>query len=261
MPKLHPIFFVLCGLILGIAAPAAAQNAPAPDATPNAAPPRPPGANARPCGTYTSVEQLADGRITFRLCAPDAIEVMVTSSDIPAIPFRGGLAMTKDAQGLWTATTADPVGPDTYRYDFRVDGVRAIDPQATTYSEERVGNNSTLEVKGPEGDYQTYNKDIAHGTVATIEYWSTALDVKRRAHVYLPPGYMNGAQKYPVLYLVHGAGDSDNSWTSVGHANYILDNLIAAGKATPMIVVMPFGHTPDRAGTPRQCSGQCRFRQ
>jgi enterochelin esterase-like enzyme len=84
--------------------------------------------------------------------------------------------------------------------------------------------------------------------VSSIEYWSTTLGAKRRAHVYTPPGYMKNATRYPVLYLVHGAGDSDDSWTSVGHAHYILDNLIAAGKAKPMIVVMPFGHTPDRAG-------------
>ncbi len=231
-------------LICCMAVPAIAQ-----DAAPNNAanrPAPPPGGNARPCGTYTSVEQQEDGRLTFRLCAPNAMEVSVTSSDIPAIPFRGGLAMTRDEQGLWTATTADPVGPDTYRYDFRVDGVRVVDPLATTYSEERNGNNSTLEVRGPDGDYQTYNKDIPHGVVSTIDYWSSSLGAKRRAHIYVPPGYMSGSQKYPVLYLVHGAGDSDDSWTSVGHANYILDNLIAAGKAKPMIVVMPFGHTPDR---------------
>lgn len=84
--------------------------------------------------------------------------------------------------------------------------------------------------------------------VSEVEYWSPALGVKRRAHVYTPPGYMNGKERYPVLYLVHGAGDSDDSWTSVGHAHYILDNLIAQGRAKPMIVVMPFGHTPDRPG-------------
>ena len=81
-----------------------------------------------------------------------------------------------------------------------------------------------------------------------IDYWSAALGTVRRAHVYTPPGYMRDSAHYPVLYLVHGAGDSDDSWTSVGHAQYILDNLIAAGKAKPMIVVMPFGHTPERQG-------------
>jgi enterochelin esterase-like enzyme len=93
---------------------------------------------------------------------------------------------------------------------------------------------------------------VPHGIVATIEYPSSTLGIVRRAHVYTPPGYEGGNRaRYPVLYLVHGSGDSDDSWTAVGHANYILDNLIAAGKATPMIVVMPFGHTPDRPGLER----------
>lgn len=204
---------------------------------------------------YKSVEQLPDGRVTFRLCAPDAKEAKVTSADIADIIPMGlpagspvGLAMSREATGLWSVTTAKPVPADTYRFNFRVDGVRVPDPQGTTWSQERVGINSTFEVKGPAGDFQTYRADVPHGTVSMVDYWSKSLGIKRRAHVYTPPGYMNGTDRYPVLYLVHGAGDSDDSWTSVGHAHYILDNLIAAGKAKPMIVVMPFGHTPDRPG-------------
>ena len=196
---------------------------------------------------------LPDRRVTFRLCAPEATAAMVTSSDYaPAIPlgFAGppGLAMTKDTSGLWSATTSAPFEAGTFRYNFRVDGARVPDPQATRFSHERVGTNSVLEVPGTDGAFQAYDPKIAHGVVSTVEYWSTTLGAKRRAHVYTPPGYMKGTGRYPVLYLVHGAGDSDDSWTSVGHANYILDNLIAAGKAKPMIVVMPFGHTPDRPG-------------
>jgi enterochelin esterase family protein len=119
----------------------------------------------------------------------------------------------------------------------------------TTYTRERVGVDSTFEVLGPGGAFQTYNKDVPHGLVSAFEYWSKSLGVKRRAHIYTPPGYLTSTAKYPVLYLVHGAGDSDDSWTGTGHAHYILDNLIAAGKAKAMIVVMPFGHTPDRPGT------------
>jgi enterochelin esterase-like enzyme len=220
-------------------------------------PPARPGTSCRPPGFFTapakypSAEVLPDRRVTFRLCAPEATEVLVTSTDYaPAIPlgFGGpaGLAMTKDTSGLWTATTAAPFEAGTFRYNFRVDGARVPDPQATRFSEERVGTNSVLEVPGPEGDFQAYDPKIAHGVVSVVEYWSTTLGAKRRAHVYTPPGYMKGAARYPVLYLVHGAGDSDDSWTSAGHANYILDNLIAAGKAKPMIIVMPFGHTPDK---------------
>jgi enterochelin esterase-like enzyme len=205
--------------------------------------------------SYKSVEQLRDGRVTFRLCAPDAREVRVTSNDIDeAIPMgirpgsTRGLPMTRDATGLWTATTAVAVPPDTYRFNFQVDGARVPDPQGTTFSHERVGTNSTFETLGPAGEFQTWRPDVPHGAVSRIEYWSSALGQKRVATVYTPPGYMNGSERYPVLYLVHGAGDSNDSWTSVGHAHLILDNLIAAGQAKPMIVVMPFGHTPDRPG-------------
>jgi enterochelin esterase family protein len=238
-------------VVLGVTSSAATPH--------NPAPPQPPGTSCRPAGFFTaparypSAEVLPDRRVTFRLCAPEATEVLVTSTDYaPAIPlgFGGppGLAMTKDTSGLWTATTSAPYEPGTFRYNFRVNGARVPDPQAIRFSHERVGTNSVLEVPGAEGAFQEFDPKIAHGAVSTVEYWSTTLNAKRRAHVYTPPGYMKNAARYPVLYLVHGAGDSDDSWTSVGHANYILDNLIAAGKAKPMIVVMPFGHTPDRAG-------------
>lgn len=202
---------------------------------------------------FKSVEVLADRRVTFRVCAPGATDVKVTSNDMPdVIPLAlggpTGLAMSKDAKGLWTATTDKPLAPDTYRYDFSVNGARVPDPQATTFSHERTGTNSTLEVPGPEGAFQAYDRNVPHGTVSVIEYWSSTLGMKRSAHVYTPPGYLTDSKRYPVLYLVHGAGDSDDSWTSVGRAHYILDNLIAAGKARPMIIVMPFGHTPDRPG-------------
>lgn len=244
------------GLALLIAPLAAsAQQAPAGQGGQQPASCRPQGFFAAPA-RYKSVEQLPDGRVTFRICAPEAQEVKVTSTDnADAIPMGFpagtpfGLAMTRDATGLWTATTAKPVAADTYRFNFQVDGARVPDPMGTTWSEERVGINSTFETMGPEGAFQTYRREVPHGIVSEVEYWSSAIGAKRRAHVYTPPGYMNGTAKYPVLYLVHGAGDSDDSWTSVGHAHYILDNLIAAGKAKPMIVVMPFGHTPDRPGT------------
>jgi enterochelin esterase-like enzyme len=205
--------------------------------------------------SYQPVEVLPDRRVTFRFCAPRASEVRVTSNDIDeAIPMgfapgtQRGLAMAKDDTGLWTGTTAVPVPADTYRYAFSVNGAKTPHTMGTTYSEERFGINSTFEVPGPEGAFQTWQAEVPHGVVSEIEYWSEALGAKRRAHVYTPPGYMKVADSYPVLYLVHGAGDSDDSWTSVGHAHNILDNLIAAGEAVPMIVVMPFGHTPDRPG-------------
>ena len=189
-----------------------ALGQPAPAAQPASCLPQGPFAGP---AAYKSVEQLPDGRVTFRICAPGAQEVRVTSNDIDeAIPMglapgtTRGLAMSKDATGLWTATTAVPFPPDTYRFNFQVDGARVPDPQGTAFSHERVGTNSTFETVGPAGEFQTWRQDVPHG-----------------------------------------AGDSYDSWTSVGHANLILDNLIAAGKAKPMIVVMPFGHTPDRPNT------------
>jgi len=113
-----------------------------------------------PPAAYKSVEVLGDGRVTFRLCAPEAVAARVTSSDLADIIPMGfppgspvGLAMTKDATGLWSVTTPKPVAADTYRFNFQVDGARVPDPQGTTWSEERVGTNSTFEVPGPAGAF------------------------------------------------------------------------------------------------------------
>lgn len=202
---------------------------------------------------YKSVEILADGKVTFRLCAPLAREAKVISPDLGELIPGGasdgvpnGLAMTRDVTGLWSATIAQPVPAGPYRFNFQVDGAPVPDPRGTAWSEQLTGLTGVFEVPGPAGAFQAYRKEVPHGTVATLEYWSDRLGIKRRAHVYTPPGYTGDARRYPVLYLVHGAGDTDDSWTSIGHAQYILDNLIAAGRAVPMIVVMPAGHTPPR---------------
>jgi enterochelin esterase-like enzyme len=200
---------------------------------------------------FKSTEQLPDGRVTFRICAPDATTVALGTSDnediAPNIFINAtGRPMTKDDKGLWSVTTLKPLAPDTYRYFFFVNSVRVPDPAAPEFSLERSNIDSLIEVKGPAGDFQTYHNNTPHGNVTKIEYWSEPLGTVRRMHVYTPPGYEKNQKSYPVLYLVHGAGDSDNSWTTVGRANNIFDNLIAAGKARPMIIVMPNGHTPDR---------------
>lgn len=138
------------------------------------------------------------------------------------------------------------------RYDFTVDGSEMPDPQGTAFSAINRGVLSVLEVPGEGAAFQAWRADVPHGLVSTIEYRSRALGIIRRMQVYTPPGYEGaGGKRYPVLYLVHGAGDSDEGWTRTGHANLILDNLIAAGKARPMIVVMPAGHTPERPGVKR----------
>lgn len=207
-----------------------------------------------PIPDYQSVEVLGDGRVTFRLCAPEATTVRVISSDaadVIPIGFGGetpGLAMSKDDAGLWTVTTPAPLEVDTFRFVFRVNGVDVADPVGSSVIGGYPGGvSSVVETGRKAGAFQAYDKNLPHGAVSRIEYWSSSLNVKRPAVVYTPPGYMTSDAAYPVLYLVHGAGDREDGWTAIGRAHYILDNLIAAGEAEPMIIVMPLGHTPPRA--------------
>jgi enterochelin esterase family protein len=184
-----------------------------------------------------SPEVKADRTVVFRLYAPKAESVGVFTTDLP-----GGFApraMKKGDKGVWELTL-DAVEPGTYRYLFDVDAVRTVDPRNQAVSESNGNAWSVLHVPG--SDFMD-RADVPHGTVARVYYRSAALGKGRRMHVYTPPGYEATADKYPVLYLLHGAGDCDDSWTSVGRANFILDNLLAAKKARPMIVVMPAGHT------------------
>lgn len=147
--------------------------------------------------------------------------------------------MTKREDGVWEATLG-PVGAGAYRYHFNIDGVPTLDPRNPSISESNTTAWSLVYVPGSEA---SDTKNVPHGAVAEVTYYSTALSRPRRMHVYTPPGYEQGKGKYPVFYLLHGASDSDDSWTSVGRAGFILDNLIAAGKAKPMVMVMPAGHT------------------
>ena len=136
--------------------------------------------------------------------------------------------------------TLGPVEPGAYRYTFNVDGLTVIDPRSPKISE---SNNNVWSLVDVPGSDLIDTKEVPHGAVAAVTYYSKSLGKFRRLHVYTPPGYETGKGKYPVFYLLHGASDSDDSWTSVGRAGFILDNLIAAKKAKPMVVVMPAGHT------------------
>jgi enterochelin esterase family protein len=178
-----------------------------------------------------------DRRVTFRILAPKAESVRLTGSDIPG--NGQGAVMTKGENGIWEVAMG-PLGAGAYRYNFNVDGVATIDPRNSSVSESNTNVWSLVVVPG---DEFMDTKEVPHGAVASITYWSSALKKFRRMHVYTPPGYETGKDKYPVFYLLHGAGDNDDAWTSVGRAGFILDNLIAAKKAKPMIVVMPAGHT------------------
>ncbi len=209
------------------------------------APPAQPGRGGRgpQAPAVVSPEVQADRRVTFRIYAPQSQAVRLTGSDIPGNGGQGATA-TKAESGVWEATLG-PIDPGAYRYNFNVDGVATIDPRNPSISQ---SNNSVWSmVYIPGADFMD-TKDVPHGAVASAPYYSSALKKWRRMHVYTPPGYEMGQGKFPIFYLLHGAGDSDEAWTSVGRAGFILDNLIAAKKAKPMVVVMPAGHTAQTTG-------------
>jgi len=184
-----------------------------------------------------SPEVSADRHITFRILAPKAEKVRLAAGDIPG--NGAGPELAKGTNGVWEVTIG-PIDSGAYRYNFNVDDVSVIDPRNAATSESN--NNVWSLVYVPGSDFMD-TKEVPHGAVAAVTYYSTTLKRFRRMHVYTPPGYELGKGKYPVFYLLHGAGDCDEAWSSVGRAGFILDNLIAARKAKPMVVVMPAGHT------------------
>ncbi|MFN8355118.1 MAG: alpha/beta hydrolase-fold protein [Spirosomataceae bacterium] len=199
--------------------------------------------NPTPNDTLQSIKILVDGTVKFSIYAPKANEVTVSGDFPTGFPAQ---KLTKNEIGVWSFTTPRAVKPNVYTYDFNVDGLRVFDPKNAQFKESNNGFSNLFEVKGAENDFQTL-KDVPHGKVEKVLYKSSALNgITRRLHVYLPPNYdeISKKQKLPVLYLLHGGGDNDASWTTVGRTNLILDNLYAEGKLKPMIVVMPAGHTP-----------------
>jgi enterochelin esterase-like enzyme len=182
----------------------------------------------------------ANRDVTLRLRAPSAERVeLVSGGDIPGVPMQGGLPLAKGADGVFSVMLP-ALAAGAYRYRFTVDGVPTSDPSNPATSESNGNAWSLFYVPGaPFMDTQR----VAHGSVAEVNYFSTALGRTRRMHVYTPPGYEKSRDSYPVFYLLHGAFDGDDSWPTVGRAGFIIDNLIASGDARPMIVVMPDGHT------------------
>jgi enterochelin esterase-like enzyme len=191
-----------------------------------------------------SPEVLPDRRITFRILAPKAESVRVSAGDIPNLNQNDRAQMTKGTNGVWEVTVG-PVPPGAFRYNFNVDGTTVIDPRNPATSESNANTWSLVTVPG--SDFQDL-KNVPHGAVAEVTYYSQSLKRFRRMHVYTPPGYESGKGKFPTFYLLHGASDSDASWSTVGRAGIIVDNLIATKKAKPMIVVMPAGHTSRTSG-------------
>ncbi len=199
-----------------------------------------------PGDTLQTPVLLPENQVLFRIYAPNAESVKLGGGDIPELGWTGK-EMTRSAEGIWDITLA--IAPGTYRYNFNVDGVTTIDPRNPKTSE---SNGSTWSLLHLPGAAFMDTQNVPHGAVAEVTYLSASLQRFRRLRVYTPPGYESGKNKFPLFYLLHGAGDCDDSWSTVGRAGFILDNLIAAGKAVPMVVVMPAGHTgPFNWGAPR----------
>ncbi len=183
-----------------------------------------------------SPEVSADRRITLRYYAPNAKSV-VASGELDGQPHP----LTKDENGVWSVTIG-PLAPDIYTYAYNVDGVVALDPRNTNTKYGYGGFGAVSIVQVPGDGPQFYDvKPVPHGEVRIKPYVSKSMGLSRTAWIYTPPDYDRG-KDYPVLYLLHGAGDIESGWTMIGRANNIIDNAIAEGKAKPMVVVMPLGH-------------------
>ena len=189
--------------------------------------------------------------VTFRFKAPKAVRVQLTGDFLPVqknAKFEApGIVDLKEGQeGVWEYTTPEPLKPELYSYSFIVDGLRMNDP-ANVYLIRDVSTlTNVFIIGGDRADFYKVNP-VPHGTVSRIWYDSPALGLERRMTVYPPAGYETSGKRYPVLYLLHGMGGDEEAWISLGRTAQILDNLIAQGKAKPMIVVMPNGNASQEA--------------
>jgi enterochelin esterase-like enzyme len=220
----------ICAIALVTAIPAFAQGGAA------TAPQGRGGGRGGPQGPQVvSPEVNADKTVTLRVLAPKADEVLVTGEILNGAKPT---PMTKGADGVWTGTLG-PLPPDIYTYAFSIDGVSTPDPR-NPWVKLVSGSGLTTQVEVPGDGLQYYDsKPVPHGLLQIVTYESKAAGATRQAYVYTPPGYTEGSQRYPVLYLLHGGGDLDPGWSMTGRAHIIMDNLIAEKKAVPMIVVMP----------------------
>jgi enterochelin esterase family protein len=190
-----------------------------------------------------SPEVHADRRVTFRLFAPKASEVILMGSPGILEAIKKPMPLARGEKGVWSLTVG-PLDPGFYTYGYAIDGgLRMPDPANPNLEVRRWGPTSSFIVPGAEKK-PFEDREVPHGTVHINFYDSPNLKMKRMVYVYTPPGYEAGRQKYPVLYLLHGNGQIEASWTWTGRANVILDNLLADGKIKPMIVAMPYGHVP-----------------
>lgn len=188
-----------------------------------------------------SPEVKEDRTVTFRLHAPNAKEVKITGDWMPAQGWTPGAeAMTKEEKGVWTYTTK-PLESDLYSYSFLVDGLKITDPNNVYLIRDVATVFNVFIVGGGKGDLYQVNK-VPHGSVTRRWYDSPGNEKVRRITIYTPAGYETSQEKYPVLYLLHGMGGDEEAWIALGRTSQILDNLIAQGKAKPMMVVMTNGN-------------------
>lgn len=198
----------------------------------------------------------ADNTVTFNILAPGAKEVSVTGDFLPQrkvntprgeMDAPGVASMTKNDKGVWSYTST-VLAPELYSYSLIIDGQQALD-LANVYVNRDVASLTNIfivsEKAGDKGDLYSVH-EVPHGDVARVWYQSPTLGMQRRMTIYTPAGYDKG-KDYPVLYLLHGAGGDEEAWTTLGRTAQIMDNLIAAGKAKPMIVVMPNGNMTQQA--------------
>lgn len=204
-----------------------------------------------PNDTLQSVEMHDDNRVTFRIYAPKAEEVSI-GGDWMAQGLGEGGNLERDDEGVWSITVG-PLPPDFYSYSFTVDGVKTLDPKSANIKQGISGVDNMFFLPGEKAAFEE-NQTVPHGVIRQVWYESSTLGTERRMHVYTPPGYDGSNEQYPVLYLLHGGGDEDSGWSTIGRAGFILDNLLAANKARPMLIVMPNGSLPRPA--PRTDNGE-----
>lgn len=201
--------------------------------------------------SQTSPQVNPDKSATFIIKAPAARNVKLAGDFI-----KGSAEMKKGADGIWSYTT-EPLKSDLHYYSFIVDSLPIVDPVNTYIIRDTRKLMNYFIVGGGQGDNYAV-QDVPHGTVSKVWYYSQTLGKDRRMSIYTPAGYESGKGKYPVLYLLHGMGGDEGAWLEIGRASQILDNLIAQGKAKPMIVVMTNGNTKHQSAPGESAEGMYR---
>lgn len=239
MKKMFPMIITFVTIFLASISVAGQQPT-----TPAAAPAARPQFRMPP--RIVSPEILPDNKVTFRVYAKDATKVTL-SGEWQAGPNSTELLVRNDT-GLFMITVG-PLKPELYGYTFTVDGISTIDPNNVQVRRDGTRYASFFIIPGAESDLYVLKTGVPHGNVSKVWYNSPVLGMDRRVYVYTPAGYEKGNQKYPIFYLLHGAGGDEDAWTNMGRAAQIMDNLIAQGKSKPMIVVMTNGNA-NQAGAP-----------